>query len=247
MTTPQYMRTPLLTIFAIFISLLIYTKVFGPIPFSINSTTTTKANLFTVSGVGEAAGIPDTAKISIGITKTAQTVESAQSQTNSAANKIIEDLKNIGISDKDIKTTNYSVNPNYDFRNGSQNITGYTVSQNLQVNVSPIDRANQAIDISVNNGANLIGGINFTFNDKTKKDLERKARTDAVKKAKEKAQELSQATGIRLGKIVDVQESQGFNPVSVRTFALDSTDENTNLQPGENTISLTLTLSYETF
>lgn len=240
------MKTPLPTILFIFLGLFLYTKLIGPIPFSVNSIQTTKANLFSVSGTGKATGIPDTAQLSIGVTKTASTVSSAQDQANSAANKIIADLKNLGISEKDIKTTNYSVSPNYDFNRG-QAITGYTVTQTLEVNASPIDVASQAIDIATADGANLVGGVNFIFNEKTKKELEQKARIDAVKMAKEKAESLAKAAGIRLGKIVDVQESMGFEPRPMVMQALEAkTVEDTQLQPGENSINTTITLSYET-
>lgn len=241
------MKTPLLTILFIFIGLFIYTKLVSPIPFSVNTITTTKTNLFSVSGVGKSTGIPDTAQISVGVTKTASTVASAQEQTNSSTNKIIKDLKKLGIEEKNIKTINYSVNPNYDFGGGRQNIIGFTVAQTLEVNISPIDIANQAIDAATLDGVNLVGGISFTFNDKTKKELEEKARIEAVKMAKEKAESLAKATGIRLGRIVDVQESGNFEP---RPFmmaqSLESKSEGTQLQPGEDSITINITLSYET-
>lgn len=242
------MKNPLLTILFIFLGLFLYTKLVGPIPFSVsvNSIQTTKANLFSVSGTGKATGIPDTAQLSLGVTKTATTVVAAKDQVNSAANKIIEDLKSLGIPEKNIKTTNYSVNPNYDFTRGGQNITGYTVIQTLEVK-SSIDTANRVIDVTTTDGANLIGGVNFIFDDKTKKELEDKARNEAVKMAKEKAESLAKATGIRLGKIVDVQESFGFEPRPVMMQALEvEKSEDTQLQPGENSININITLFYET-
>lgn len=243
------LKTSLLTAFGILLVFFLYTKFAGPIPFSINSIQTTKTNLFSVSGEGKATGIPDTAQISLGVTKTASTIKISQEQANTAANKIIADLKNLGIAEKDIKTTNYSVNPNYDFsRGGTQNITGYTVIQSLEAKITPIDIANKAIDAATADGANLVGGINFTFSDKTQKDLENKARNEAVKEAKEKAQRLAGATGIRLGKIVDVQESSSFIPRPMMVQSLETGKggtPDTSLQPGENSITINITLSYE--
>lgn len=244
----QNARTSLLTILFIFLGLFLYTRLFGPIPFSVNSIQTTKANLFTATGTGKATGIPDTAQLSIGVTKTAPTVAVAQEKTNIAVNKIIQDLKNLGIEEKNIKTTNYSVNPNYDFGRGGQNITGYTVTQTLEINIAPLDLANKAIDISTVDGVNIVNGVNFIFDDKTKKELEEKAREDAVKMAKEKAERLAKATGIKLGRIIDVQESGSFEPRPI--FAAQSLEAgksaDTNLQPGENSITINITLSYET-
>lgn len=228
----------------------LFTKFLGPIPLSINSITTTKTDLFTVSGEGEATGIPDTALLSLGVTKKAATVKDAQNQVNTAANAIIADLKKLGVDEKNIKTTNYSVYPDYDYTRG-QAITGYSVSENLEVKITPIEKANQVIDIATRDGANLIGGITFVLNDETKKSVEDNARIDAVKKAKEKAQSLARAAGIRLGKIVNVQESQGYEPpitLSTReVLPQGGLGEPTKITPGENTIRTTITLSYEIY
>jgi uncharacterized protein len=243
------LKTSLLTTIGILFVFFLYVKLAGPIPFSINSIQTTKTNLFSVSGTGKATGIPDTAQVSIGVTKTASTVTDAQNQTNTAANKIIEDFKKLGVKEKDIKTTDYNVSPNYDYSRGGQNITGYAVVQTLGANITPIDVANKVIDAATSDGANLVGGITFTFSDKTKNNLEDKARTEAVKIAKEKANNLAKATGIRLGKIVDIQESNGYTPRPVMMAAkgLESNSAvDTQLQPGENSITIDITLSYET-
>jgi uncharacterized protein len=241
-------KNALLTTIAIFLVFFLYIKFVGPIPFSINSVQTTKTNLFTADGTGKATGIPDTAQLSIGVTKTAATVTDAQNQTNAAANKIIVDLKGLGVEEKNIKTTNYSINPNYDYSKGGQNIAGYTVTQNLEVKITPIETTNKAIDAVTVDGANLVGGINFVFDEKTQKDLENQARTEAVKTAKEKAENLAKATGIRLGKIVDVQESNSYTPrpiMMAKSLEANGAGD-TQLQPGENSISITITLSYET-
>lgn len=243
------MKTPLLTVLSIFIGLFIYTKFAGPIPFFINSVQTNKTNLFTATGIGKATAVPNTALLSLGVTKTAQTVQDAQNQTNTVANKLIANLKNLGVEEKDIKTTNYSVNPNYDFRSGRQITNGYTVTQNLEVKVKPIEKANNVIDTATKDGANIIGGLMFILDDQTQKDLENKARKEAVNNAKEKAQSLANIAGIKLGRIVDVQENFQPNPVKFRPLATDMTklETETTITPGENTIEITITLSYETY
>jgi len=243
-------KTALLTATAIFIVFFLYIKLVGPIPFSVNSVQTTKTTLFSVDGTGKATGIPDTTVISIGVTKTALTVALAQNQTNTAANKIIQDLKNLGITGKNIKTTDYNINPNYDYSAG-QSITGYTVTQTIEADITPIELANKAIDAATADGANIVNGVTFTFDDKTKKDLENKARQDAVDMAREKANNLAKATGIRLGKIVDVQESNGYQPRPIMMMEAQGLGNAksaapTQLSPGENSITINITLSYET-
>lgn len=244
------MRTPIAAIAFLFVALFIYTKLIGPIPFFVNSVQTTKTNQFSATGNGKATAVPNTALLSLGVTKTATTVTDAQNQTNTVVNALISDLKNLGVEGKDIKTTNYSVYPDYDYAQGRQTIRGYTVTQNMEVKVKPIEKANSAIDLATKNGANMVGGITFILDDETKKKLENEARKEAVTNAKEKAQSLANAAGIKLGRIVDVQESGLGEPIPMRSFALSAEkqlDAPTELSPGENTVSITITLSYETY
>lgn len=246
----EQLKIPFLTILSIFILFYVFAKLFGTIPLSINSVTTT--DLFTVQGEGEATAIPNTAHINLGVTKTAETVLKAQQQTNEAVSKIIADLKKLGIEDKNIKTTNYSVNPNYDFSKKREEISGYTVTENLEVKIKPIDKANKVLDLATEDGANLVGGINFVLDDKTQKELEEKSRRDAINNAREKAKSISQAANIRLGRIVSVYESPF--PIFEPKIALDKEQyvvggrggEPSQLPPGQNTVRITITLNYET-
>jgi len=247
----QGLKIPFFTIILVFLSFFVFTKLFGPLPFSVNSVTTTKTNLFTVQGTGEATAVPDTALISLGVNKEAATVETAQNQVNQIINQIATDLKKLGVEDKNIKTTNYSVNPNYDYSGGQQRLNGYAVSANIEVKIKPIEKANQAIDIATKDGATQVGGIQFVLNDDTQQKLENEARIAAVKEAKTKAQSLADAAGIHLGKIVDVQETPNAPQPIFRTMALDkgagAPAPATELSPGENKISITVSLSYETY
>lgn len=248
------LRTPFFTILFIFLGLLIYTKVFGPIPFYVNNITTTKNSLFTVNGTGEISAIPDTALLTLGVEKSTPTVQAAKDQVNKIINQITADIKNLGVQVKDIKTTNYSVNPQYDYTNGKNTVTGYTVSANIEVRLQPIDKANSAIDVATKDGATQVGNVQFVVDEKKQKDLEKQARQEAIKDAKDKAQSISQSAGIHLGRIVDVQENEGNTPgprpYMMSAKAADSAGQAappTELNPGENKITSTVSLSYETF
>lgn len=232
-----------------FIGLFIYTKLAGPIPFLVNNYTTTKTDSFQTQGQGSASAVPDEVTISFGVTKSATTVADAQNQTNSAIENILNNLKKLGVSDKDLKTTNYSVNPDYNF-NGRQRISGYTVTQNIDLKLKNIKNANEAIDTITANGANLVGQIQFGFTDGAKAKLEEMARKEAVGNAKQKAQSLAKTAGIRLGKIINVAESSNGEPRpiffdSLKAGAIES--PTTNVTPGENSVNITVTLTYQTY
>ncbi len=247
---PSSVKNSFIIVFFIFLFLYIFTKIFGPIPFSVNSINTTKTDLFTAQGTGEATVVPDTALMNIGVTKNSRTIKSAQDEVNSSINTITQGLKDLGIDEKKIKTTNYSIHPNYDYSNDRNTITDYSVTQNIRVEVSPIDKANEALDLASTSGANMIGDIQFTVNDKKRLELENTARTDAIKKAKEKANSIAQTAGIRLGKLINVQESGNAYPEpyydSLRALPAGGGSQKTELQPGESSITVSVTLSYET-
>lgn len=263
----EQFKTPIVFVILIFLGLGIYTKVFGPIPFYINSTNTTKTDLFSSSGEGVATAVPDQATIYVGVTKTANTVQDAQKQVNTIASKLISGLKKLGIKDKDIKTTNYSVNPNY---NGPRPLimeegvsdsvssgfpvpgraSGYEVTQNIEVKVKPIENINKVIDTATADGANLVSGVNFTFSDDLQKKLEQQATKEAVDDAKQKAQTLSNASGIRLGRIVNVVSSTNNYPLPMMRAAQkaeDITIPPTEVTPGEGTVTIGVTIYYETY
>lgn len=234
-----------------FVLLFVYTKIAGPIPFTVNNINTLNSIPFEVTGTGKASAAPDKAVINMGVTQSGATVTEAQEKTNQAATRIIDSMKALGVSENDIKTTNYSVNPNYaNLTIGdNQRITGYTVSQNFEVEV-PIDKANAAVDAATAGGANLVGGIAFTLDEATEVKLKNEARTEAVAKAKASAQGLAKASGIKLGNVINVRETFGGEypmPVMAReAVALDAKIENpTTITPGENNIEVSVVLTYQ--
>ncbi len=165
---------------------------------------------------------------------------------------IIQALKDNGVEAKDITTQNYSVNPNYDYRDGSNKITGYTVNTSLEVKLTDFDKLNQAIDAATQLGANQVGSLTFTLSDKVKAQAETDARKQAVDQAKSKAESLAHAAGIPLGKIINVQENSSPVPAPLyRTMEAKADNGSlpavppTQIEPGSTEVKLTVTLSYE--
>ncbi len=236
-----------LLIVLFFVTLLAYTRFFGPIPFSVRSVTTNKNETFSVSGEGKALVKPDVALVSVGVEANANSVKQVQNQINQTINQVTVALKKLGIEEKDIKTTNYNINPNYDWTNGRQRIIGYHASTNLTIKVRDIDRTNEVIDAATANGANQVGNISFDVDNKTK--AEEEARKQAVAEAKKKAAEAAQAAGFKLGKIINYQESSSNlpSPILLRESAKVDLGAGapTEVQPGSSEIKIVVSLSYE--
>ncbi|GAG35611.1 unnamed protein product, partial [marine sediment metagenome] len=139
-------------------------KLAGPVPISVSQTTVQKKNAFDVVGEGKITAVPDIAEVNLGIKVEKGTVNEAQKEANKTINSIEKSLKDLKIDKEDIKTTDYRVYPNYDFRK-ERKITGYTVETSLQVKVRDFEKISQAIDNAVNLGANQIGQLNFSVDE----------------------------------------------------------------------------------
>lgn len=233
------MKKVSVAIIVFFISLFVYTKLAGPIPFSLHSIVTTKTDTFTVTGEGKASIIPDIAVVNAGVTAQGTTVKQAQQELNGKINAVIEGIKKLGIDKKDIQTTNYTISPQYDYKNNTQKIVGYQANSSVTIKVRNIDKANEVVDAATAGGANQIGGISFEVADKTK--AENEARTKAVEEAKKKAELAAKTAGFSLGRIINYSEDNAGNP---RPMML-SAKADTQIEPGTSEITVVVSLSYE--
>lgn len=231
-----------------FILLFVYAK-WGPaLPFSVSNQT--RGEPFVVQGTGKVSVAPDVAKVTFGITQNGQSLKSVEELVNQKSKTLTDSLKKLGVDDSDIKTTSYNVSPQYDYTNQTQKVIGYQVSTDYEVTIKDLDNINNIVESATANGANIVGSVNFTLSDKLKKDITQEAREEAVVEAKNKAQGLAKASGISLGKIINVSESEGGipRPIPVLSKAdVEVTQEviQPNIEPGTTDVILTVSLSYE--
>jgi len=170
-------------------------------------------NQFSVSATGRVYAKPDIANLTVGLkTEAKATAALAVKENTDKMNEVIKVLKDLGIEEKDIKTTNYNLQPVYDWTDRSgQRLKGYEVNQNIEIKIRDLNKIGDAIAKTTEKGANQAGNISFTIDDEF--ELKNEAREEAIKKAKEKAEMIVAETGMRLGKIVNVYENQVYMPV----------------------------------
>ncbi len=209
-----------------------------------------------VIGVGRVDASPDNASVSLGIVvNNASTINEAQEKINTVNNDIVSGLTAIGINKDDIKTSNYSINPNYDYsERGTGEISGYNGNATVSVKVDDISKLPEIIQAGTEGGANEVMGTNYSIEEPEK--YQREARDLAIENAKAEAQRLAGQLGIKLGKIVNIVESSsGVGPVpmfygkeaamSLDTRAGGNVGITPDLQPGSQTITSTVTLYFE--
>jgi uncharacterized protein YggE len=230
-----------------FIALFAYTKLAGPIPFTVTSVTTNKTDTFSVTGEGKVSVPPDIAVVSAGVQAQGATVKIAQDQLNKNMNAISAAVKSAGVDSKDIQTSGYNINPMYDYNAGSQRITGYQASSNVTIKVRAIDTASSVIDAATLAGANQVGDISFDVDDKT--TAQNEARQKAVADAKTKAENAARIAGFSLGKIINYSEDFGGIvrpvPMLAKADAAGGGGAPTQVETGTNEITVTVTLSYQ--
>src|SRR5690606_24730622 len=140
-------------------------------------------------GEGKVDVVPDTAQVNVGIVvSSVETVEAAQSEINETNNAIVSAMEELGILDEDISTSNYSINPDYNFESGRSEITGYSGNASLTIKVKNLDILSQVIEQSTANGANQVLGTSFIIDNP--EDFREQARNSAIENAQNQAEEL---------------------------------------------------------
>lgn len=181
-------------------------------------------NQVTVYGQGKVEYQPDEATITLGVqVDKVWSAEGALRQLNDKITRIMEAEKALGLTEADIKTGNYNLSPQYDYKDGVSTVAGYNANQNLIIKVKNIiedrDKTSRVIAAASGVGANQVLGVEFKPSDIEK--LKQKARLAAIADAKSKAPEMFKASGIRVGKILGWYENNVQLPGDIqRDYAM---------------------------
>ena len=149
--------------------------------------------IISVSGSATASSNPDTLIIVLGVESEAKTANEALSQNSNSLNSVISSLKNSGISEDDIQTSNFSIYPLYDSikdsnGNWQQILNGYRVSNILSIQTEKIDSAGDIIDAAVSSGANRVDNVSFQLSDDNLQKISDDLIADAINDATQKAE-----------------------------------------------------------
>jgi len=178
---------------------------------AVQAQTAPTAPQITVTGEGVVDGVPDIATLSLGVTTVGDSAAAAMAANTEALNAVMTRLKAAGIADRDMQTTNLSINPNWSgYDSGQrQRIDGYTASNQLTVRIRVLDGLGAVLDAAIQDGANTLNGLSFGLSEpRPAMDLARKA---AVEDARARATLLVEAAGASLGPIVSITEGGGYS------------------------------------
>ncbi|MBR6770025.1 MAG: SIMPL domain-containing protein [Lachnospiraceae bacterium] len=215
---------------------------------------TDSRNIITVHSSEEIMVVPDIAQIVYSVRTEAKEASACQQKNTEDVNQVIDLLKSLGVAETSIQTSDYYMNPIYNYNSNTRKITGYEAITSLTVSDLPIDNLGSILSQSVESGINNIQSI--TYQSSRYDEEYAKALTLAVQSAKAKAETLALAGNCRLGGVAGIHETSNYSEARYTDNALASKmrataaaeeavfDSAVNIMPGEVEVAVSLTVEY---
>lgn len=221
-----------------------------------NPDQTNQIHTMVVTGVGTASANPNLAKVMLGILTHATNATDAMQENADKMNQVIEALKAMNITEESMETSRFSLSPLYEYGYKPPKLVGFSVSNQLTVTITEIDKVGQIIDEAVEAGANQVNGVYFTLTDEKIGELTEHARQKAVEDANGKATSLATSLNITIVGIHYVSETVSYHPyrypytyyypyiytVNIAWIRLDPLDP--PVIPSEEQITVTIQVTY---
>ncbi|MCC7247223.1 MAG: SIMPL domain-containing protein [Lysobacter sp.] len=211
------------------------------------ASTTTDGTLLSVSAEAKATRVPDVATMSTGVVTQAADANGALRANAEEMNKVMSAVKAAGIAERDVQTSGISIYPQYRYaENKPPVITGYQASNTVNLKVRDIAKLGKVLDALVASGANQVNGPNFEIDQP--EEAYDEARRNALAKAQARAEMYAKTLGLRVRRIVSIDEGTGYQPpvmlrMAAKTMAMDAMES--PVSPGESTLSANLNVVFE--
>lgn len=239
--TKMHRRQPIIALSIIFLTTALFSTAADAEP-ELERHSSLPVPTIEVTGRGIGFLAPDMATVRVGVTREAHTAREAIDQANTAMYKVIKSLTGSGIAKKDLRTENFSIRPRYrsskmysSGNNTTPAIIGYTVSNTLMITIRDLKGLGTILDTVVSLGVNTGGNIQFANSDPS--SALKQARTRALQNALAKAETLTRAAGVQLGKILSITENTGQQsspPIFAETLQVKGRRNAVPLAAGEN-------------
>lgn len=209
--------------------------------------------LLTVQGEGKTARKPDLAVFNAGVATAGKTAGEAMAANAAQMTRVIAALKRAGIAERDIQTSNISLNPVYaqhqprpmgSIEPEEAKIIGYQANNQVTVRQRKLDDFGKVIDALVAAGANQVNGPSFEVDDSASALDE--ARIDAIKQARARADLYARATGLKVVRVLSISESGAYVPRGPVMYRMDAASAApTPVMAGEVSLQANVTVQYE--
>ncbi len=240
---PQWRENKL---FALLLSiLLVYTIVWMSGMIRRQGFSEQMAPSISVTASGQAVLVTDLATVDLGVTTNGATADVAQDANTQKVNTLLAKLKEFGIAERDLQTTNYSIYPQYNYDASPAVIASFDATQTITVRIRNKDMVGTILAAAGDLGATNVGNVRYEADDSSV--AESAARAEAIDKAHLQAAEIARSLGVQLGDVVAYSESFGSVPQPYQ-YASDFGGRGGGGSPiieeGENEVSVTVYVNY---
>jgi uncharacterized protein YggE len=199
-----------------------------------------RGRTITVIGTGQVRGTPDVADLVIGVSGRGATAADVLSRIGDRAQKVIDALKESGVSEDDIQTADLSVQP---VVNNDGNVAGYQATNTVSARIRDLSKAGAVVDAAAAQGGDdiRVQGISFSIDDDSA--LLAAARTKATKRARAQAESLASGADVEVGEVRSISETTTAVPLA---YAADAAAQaaSTPVMPGSETLSVQATVVF---
>jgi uncharacterized protein YggE len=200
----------------------------------------------TVSATGEAVvrRSPDRAWVQTSVETRARSPREAQKLNADAMAAVLQKLRAANPGADAIQTRGYELHPEYDFSGGRQTVRGYVARNTIEIRVDEIARLGEFLDLVVSAGATSAGQVRFDLKDRD--GAEREALKLAVEDARRRAEAAASGAGMRVERIVRIEEHRlgGIEPprpmVAMRQAEMAAAEP--QIEPGQLDIRAAVTV-----
>lgn len=199
-----------------------------------------------IGAIGEVTRVPDIAIISAGVMTRSASARGAMQDAANRMARVRAALRRAGVADRDIQTSNVSLNPDYAYENNkAPRLVAYNASNQVSIRFRDVGKAGEILDALVAEGANSINGPSLVV-DKPEAALD-EARARAVTAGRARAELYARAMGMRVARVVAVSESGGYAPPPpMPMMARAERDQSsTQIDPGEQKLQVSLQMTFE--
>ncbi|VXC56156.1 SIMPL domain-containing protein [Sphingomonas sp. AX6] len=203
------------------------------------------ATLLDVMAEGRSTRVPDLATIRAGVVTQGTTAQAALSENAARMDRVIAALKRAGVADRDLQTATIQLNPQYRYgENVPPTITGYQATNTVSVRFRDVAKSGAILDALVREGANQIDGPNLGV--EAMDAAMDEARTDAIRRARARAELYAKAAGLRVERILVIAEGATALPPQPMPQMMMRAEmaKDSQVLPGEQEINATVTVRF---
>jgi uncharacterized protein YggE len=157
---------------------------------------------------------PDQAWITVAVETRDPKAPEARRLAAVSMTSVMAALKKAGLPDDAIKTTGFSLNPDYEYVSGRQRMRGFIVTNQVQVRIDDVTKVAEVLDavgaLALAASSNMTIA-NLRFDLKERSQIERDAMKLAVEDALANAKAMAAGAGATVGRISRI-ESMGVSP-----------------------------------